>query len=109
MGEFVVDEVEEFEHESSLCEDVVVAAAYGDLVGVEVSVDVDGVRVDPDSFLAGDGAGVEDGAGAEEEVLTVGAVAFVLEGHADCEVYHGVSLDVEVGFDFVVCCGGGAF
>lgn len=108
-GEFVVDVVEELEHESALCEDVVVSAADGDLVGVEVAVDVDGVGVDPDSFLVGDGAGVEDGAGAEEEVLAVDAVAFVLEGHAYCEVYHGVSLEVEVDFDFVVCCCGGAF
>ena len=91
VGEFVVDEVEEFEHESSLCEDVVVAAADGDLVGVEVAVDVDGAGVDPDAFLVGDCAGVEDGAGAEEEVFAVGAVSFVLEGHAYCEVYHGVS------------------
>lgn len=65
-------------------EDVVVAAADGDLVGVEVAVDVDGVAVDPDAFLAGDGAGVEYWAGAEEEVLAVGSVAFVLEGHAYC-------------------------
>lgn len=72
-------------------EDVVVSAADGDLVGVEVSVDVDGVGVDPDALLVGDGAGVEDGAGAEEEVLAVCAVAFVLEDHAYCEVYHGVS------------------
>ena len=84
MGECVVDEVEESEHEAALGEDVVVAAADGDLVGVEVAVDVDGVAVDPDAFLAGDGAGVEDGAGAEEEVLAVSAVAFVLEGHAYC-------------------------
>ena len=84
VGECVVDEVEESEHEASLGEDVVVAAADGDLVGVEVAVDVDGVAVDPDAFLAGDGAGVEYGAGAEEEVLAVGAVAFVLEGHAYC-------------------------
>lgn len=97
------------EHEASLGEDVVVSAADGDLVGVEVAVDVDGVAVDPDAFLAGDGAGVEDGADAEEEGLAVGAVAFGLEGHAYCQVYHGVSLMVEVGFDFVVCCGGGAF
>lgn len=90
-------------------EDVVVSAADGDLVCVEVAVDVDGVCVDPDAFLVGDSAGVEDGAGAEEEVLAVGAVSFVLEGHAYCEVYHGVSLEVEVGFDFVVCGGGGAF
>lgn len=109
VGECVVDEVEESEHESSLGEDVVVAAADGDLVGVEVAVDVDGVGVDPDAFLVGDGAGVEDGAGSEEEVLAVDAEAFVLEGHAYCEVYHGVSLEFEVGFDFVVCCGGGAF
>lgn len=88
---------------------VVVAAADGDLVGVEVAVDVDGVGVDPDSFLAGDGAGVEYGACAEEEVLAVGAVAFVLEGHAYCQVYHVGSLEVEVGFDFVVCGVGGAF
>lgn len=93
----------------ALGEDVVVAAADGDLVGVEVAVDVDGVGVDPDALLAGDGAGVEDGACAEEEVFAVDAVAFVLEGHAYCEVYHGVSLEVEVGFDFVVGCGGGAF
>lgn len=97
------------EHEAALGEDVVVSTADGDLVGVEVAVDVDGVGVDPDSLLAGDGAGVEDGACAEEEVLSVCAVAFVLEGHAYREVYHGVSLEVEVGFDFVVCGGGGAF
>lgn len=109
MGECVVDVVEELEHASSLGEDVVVSAADGDLVGVEVAVDVDGVGVDPDAFLFGDGAGIEDGAGAEEEVLAVGAVAFVLEGHADCEVYHGVSLEVEVGFDFVVCRACGSF
>lgn len=84
VGECVVYEVEELEHESSLGEDVVVSAADGDLVGVEVAVDVDGVGVDPDAFLAGDGAGVEYGAGAEEEVLAVGSVAFVLEGHAYC-------------------------
>lgn len=84
VGECVVDEVEESEHESSLGEDVVVSAADGDLVGVEVAVDVDGVCVDPDAFLAGDGAGVHYRAGAEEEVLAVGAVAFVLEGHAYC-------------------------
>lgn len=109
VGEFVVDVVEELEHASALGEYVVVSAADGDLVGVEVAVDVGGVGVDPDSFLVGDCAGVEDWAGAEEEVLAVDAVAFVLEGHADCEVYHGVSLEVEVGFDFVVCGGGGAF
>ena len=84
VGECVVDEVEELEHESSLGEDVVVPAADGDLVGVEVAVDVDGVGVDPDAFLAGDGAGVHYGTGAEEEVLAVGAVAFVLYCHAYC-------------------------
>lgn len=78
VGEFVVDEVKQAEHESALGEYVVVAAADGDLVGVEVAVDVDGVGVDPDSLLAGDGAGVEDGADAEEEVLAVGSVAFGL-------------------------------
>lgn len=109
VGECVVDEVEESEHESSLGEDVVVSAADGDLVGVEVSVDVDGVGVDPDAFLVGDGAGVEDGTGAEEEVLAVGAVAFVLEGYAYCEVYHVVSLEVEVGFGAGVCGVGGSF
>lgn len=89
MGELVIDVVEESEHEAALGEYVVVSAADGDLVGVEVAVDVDGVGVDPYAFLVGDGAGVEYGAGAEEEVLAVGAVAFVLEGHAYCEVYHG--------------------
>lgn len=84
VGECVVDEVDQSEHEASLCEDVVVAAAYGDLVGVEVAVDVDGVRVDPDAFKACDCAGVEYRAGAEEEVLAIGAVAFGLEGHAYC-------------------------
>lgn len=72
-----------------MCEYVVVAAADGDLVGVEVAVDVYGVGVDPYSLLVGDGAGVEDGAGSEEEVFAVGAVVFVLEGHAYCQVYHG--------------------
>lgn len=84
VGECVVDVVEELEHEVALGEYVVVSAADGDLVGVEVAVDVDGVGVDPYSFLAGDGAGVEYGACAEEEVLAVGSVAFVLEGHAYC-------------------------
>lgn len=84
MGQRVVDEVEESEHEASLGEDVFVSAADGDLVGVEVAVDVDCVRVDPDAFRAGDCTGVEDWAGSEEEVLAVGAVAFVLEGHAYC-------------------------
>lgn len=84
VGECVVDEVEQSEHEASLGENVVMSAADGDLVGVEVAVDVDGVRVDPDAFLAGDGAGVHYRAGAEKEVLAVCSVAFVLEGHAYC-------------------------
>ena len=84
VGECGVDQVEEFEHEPALFQDVFVAAADGDLVGVEVAVDVDRVRVDPYAFHAGDRAGVEDGAGTEEEVLSVDAVAFVLEGHAHC-------------------------
>lgn len=86
----VVDEVEQSEHESALFEYVVAAAADGDLVGVEVAVDVDCVRVDPYAFRVGDGAGVEDWTGAEKEVLSVGAVVFVLEGHAYCQVYHGI-------------------
>lgn len=84
VGECVVDEVKEFEHESTLREDVFMAAADGDLVGVEVAVDVDRVRVDPYAFRAGDRTGVEDRTGTEEEVLAVDAVAFVLEGHAYC-------------------------
>lgn len=84
VGECVVDEIKEFEHESALCDDVFMAAADGDLVGVEVSVDVDCVRVDPYAFRTGDRTGVEDRTGTEEEVLAVDAVAFVLEGHAYC-------------------------
>ena len=50
----IVDEVQESEHKTSLLNHVHVATTDGELVGVQVAVDVNRVCVYPDSLSVGD-------------------------------------------------------